>query len=145
MSGTDAYSRGSLRRSYTEAWRKHLAAAPLTALEASIADVVAAHPEYQALITDEGAALAYEPGGGGGTDNPFLHLGLHLAVREQVATDRPPGIRELHRQLRAQSPRGHAADHALMQALGETLWEAQSAGRAPDEQAYLARARRQLR
>jgi hypothetical protein len=25
-------------------------------------------------------------------ENPFLHMGLHLALREQIATDRPAGI-----------------------------------------------------
>jgi len=36
----------------------------------------------------------------------------------------------------------HAAEHAMMEALGETLWEAQRAGAAPDEKGYLARLRR---
>ena len=28
----------------------------------------------------------------GGQANPFLHMGLHLGIREQVATDRPAGL-----------------------------------------------------
>ncbi|WP_204318325.1 DUF1841 family protein [Serratia marcescens] len=34
-----------------------------------------------------------------GETNPFLHMGLHLAVREQVATDRPQGIRTVYTKL----------------------------------------------
>jgi len=32
----------------------------------------------------------------------------------------------------------HAAEHAMIECLGEALWQAQRSGRAPDEAAYLA-------
>ena len=140
----DSHSRDELRRTYSEAWRKYLDHAPLTPLEAMITDVIGAHPEYQALVADAGAALAFEPGGTGGTENPFLHMGLHLAVRDQVSIDRPPGVRELHRLLQDRYGDLHRAEHALMEALGETLWQAQRAGRPPDEGYYLALARARL-
>ncbi len=38
----------------------------------------------------------------------------------------------------------HRAEHALMEALAETLWQAQRAGMPPDEGQYLARVRRRL-
>jgi hypothetical protein len=71
-------------------------------------------------------------------------MGLHLAVREQVSIDRPPGVRELLRLLQARHGDLHRAEHALMEALGEALWQAQRAGTAPDEGHYLALARRRL-
>ena len=138
-------SREELRRSYASAWRKRLERSPLTPLEVLITDVVALHPEYHALVGDPRAALEFEPDAARGEENPFLHLGLHLAVREQVAVDRPPGVRAIHLQLAAQCGDPHAAEHTMMQALAETLWEAQGSGRAPDEQAYMTRARRALR
>jgi hypothetical protein len=133
-----------LRKAYADAWAKHLARSPLTPLEAMITDVVAAHPEYQPIVGDAEAALAFEPGTAETAENPFLHMGLHLAVRDQVAIDRPPGVRELHRALQARHGDVHRAEHALMEALGETLWQAQRAGRPPDEGFYLALARRRL-
>jgi len=139
----DSYTREQLRQTYAEAWRKHLARAPLTPLEAMITDVIGAHPEYQAAVSDAGAAMAFEPGAAG-AENPFLHMGLHLAVREQVSIDRPPGVRELHRLLQTRYGDLHRAEHALMEALGEALWQAQRAGRPPDEQYYLGLARRHL-
>ncbi len=144
MSAFDSHSRDELRRSYTEAWRKHLAQAPLTPLEAMISDVVAVHPEYQALVADVDGAVAFESSGAGDGENPFLHMGLHLAVRDQVSIDRPPGVRELHRLLQARYGDLHRAEHALMEALGEALWQAQRAGRPPDESFYLALARGHL-
>jgi Domain of unknown function (DUF1841) len=137
-------SREQLRRSYADAWAKRLAHAPLTPLEALITDVIEAHPEYQALIADARKAEEFEAAAGSPAENPFLHMGLHLAVREQVSIDRPPGVRELQRQLLSSQGDPHQAEHALMEALGETLWQAQRAGRAPDETQYLNLARERL-
>src|SRR5258707_6658399 len=92
----DSYTRERLRQTYADAWRKHLAHSPLTPLEALITDVIGAHPEYQAIVSDANAALAFEPSVSTGAENPFLHMGLHLAVREQVSIDRPPGVLQLH-------------------------------------------------
>ncbi len=144
MSLFDTYSREQLRKAYADAWAKHLAHSPLTPLEAMITDVIGAHPEYQAIVCDPEAALAFEPGTPEIAENPFLHMGLHLAVRDQVSVDRPPGVRELHRALQARHGDVHRAEHMLMEALGETLWQAQRAGRPPDEGFYLALARRRL-
>ena len=144
MPAFDSQSREDLRRAYVEAWRKHLAHSPLTSLEAMIADVIGAHPEYQAIMADADAAAALATSGADGVENPFLHMGLHLAVRDQVSIDRPPGVRELHRLLQVRHGNLHGAEHALMEALGETLWQAQRAGRPPDEAEYLTLARRHL-
>jgi hypothetical protein len=141
MSVFDNYTREQLRRTYAETWAKHLARSPLTPLEALIADVIGAHSEYQSIVADADTALAFEADA---ADNPFLHMGLHLAVREQLSIDRPPGIRDLHRQLQAQFGESHLAEHALMEALGEELYLAQRNAIAPDEQQYLARARDRL-
>ena len=141
MTVSSAYSRDSLRQTYSAAWHKRLAGLPLSSLEALISDVIALHPEYQALIADSERAQAFEAETTGSSENPFMHLGLHLAVREQVVIDRPAGVRDLHLSLCATLSDAHRADHVLMQALGETLWEAQRSGQAPDESKYLARAR----
>jgi hypothetical protein len=144
MPVSDSYSREQLRQAYGEAWRKHLARSPLSALEAMIVDVIGAHPEYQALVGDADAAAAFEPAISGGGENPFLHMGLHLAIREQISIDRPPGVRELLHRLQARQGDPHGAEHVLMEALAETLWQAQRAGTPPDEGLYLTLARRRL-
>ncbi len=138
-------SREQLRQTYSEAWHKQVARLPLSPLEAMLVDVIALHPEYQALVADPVEAQGYEQGAQAGAENPFLHMGLHLAVREQLAIDRPPGIRELHRALQTAGHENHEAEHVLMQALGEVLWDAQRAGRVPDEREYLDKARRAIR
>jgi hypothetical protein len=135
------YSRDDLRRSYADAWRKHVARVPLTPLEALIADVLILHPEYHALVKDAPTAQAFDNPADGPRENPFLHMGLHLAVREQISIDRPPGIRALLQALEGTLGDRHDAEHALMESLAETLWEAQRSGRPPDEARYLELAR----
>ncbi|GAC1502747.1 MAG: DUF1841 family protein [Steroidobacteraceae bacterium] len=144
MTAFDSHSRDQLRKAYADAWRKHLANLPLTPLDTMIADVIRAHPQYHAIVGDPDAAMGFEPSALAGTDHPFLHMGLHLAVRDQVSVDGPPGVRELFLQLQARRGDGHRAEHALMEALAETLWQAQRDNRPPDEAIYLALARRRF-
>ena len=67
---------------------------------------------------------------------------MHLAIREQVGTDRPPGIRAIHAALARRLGDVHEAEHRMIECLGEALWNAQRAGTAPDETAYLEALRR---
>ena len=135
-------SREQLRRRYLEAWRKFSAREPLEPLEAQLAAVIAEHPEYIGWLESGDAALLADFTPAGGRENPFLHLGLHLAIREQVATDRPPGFAHVHQELVRRSESAHAAEHRMIEPLAETLWEAQRNARPPDEGAYLERLRR---
>jgi hypothetical protein len=132
-------SRDELRRVYVEAWRKHREGLPMEPLEAQVADIVVLHPEYQAVLEDPDNAVDRDYTPEGGQANPFLHMSLHLAVRDQIATDRPPGIRAAFQALAARIGSAHDAEHRIIECLAEALWEAQRAGRAPDEQAYLRR------
>jgi Domain of unknown function (DUF1841) len=135
------HNREQLRRIYLESWRKYTAREPLEPLQAQIAAVIAEHPEYVPLLESGPQALSADYTAEAGRENPFLHMGLHLAIREQVATDRPPGIAQIHQSLAQRLGDPHAAEHTMLEALAETLWQAQRAGRAPDEQRYLERLR----
>jgi len=134
-------SREQLRGAYREVWRKRREGLPLQALETQIADVIAAHPEYHGLLQDE-AALRQEFALDGGRENPFLHLGLHLALREQIATDRPAGIARLRQRLVALAGSEHAAEHRMIEVLASVLSEAQSSGLQAQDAVYLERLRR---
>lgn len=131
-------NRIEIRRVFTEAWRKHRAKEQTTPLETLISGIVEQHPEYHRLIENPDAALDRDFLPEGGETNPFLHLGMHISLQEQMATDRPAGISMLYQQLTAAIGDAHEAEHQLMECLGRMLWEAQSNGTVPDEQAYLA-------
>jgi hypothetical protein len=128
--------RDELRRRYYQAWQRRQQGLPLEALDAAIADVIQLHPEYHALFESDaalGEAFTVEQG----QTNPFLHMGLHLGLREQLATRRPAGIEAVHARLTRKLGSRHDAEHRMIEVLAQTLWDAQRAGRAPDEQNYL--------
>ena len=134
--------RSSLRRMYVEAWRKHRESLPVEPVESQIIDVIELHPEYWQPLESGAEALERDYTPEDGKTNPFLHMGLHLAIREQVSTNRPPGIADVHRALAAKFGDVHAAEHAMLECLGQALWQAQRSGLPPDEHAYLESLRR---
>ena len=127
--------RDSLRRAYAEAWQRRLDGLPLDLQQQRIADVLALHPEYQAFVLSPDA-LAQEFDGSDGRTNPYLHMGLHLAVREQIATRLPPEAVQAHARLAKRLGDAHAAEHRLIECLAQALWQGQRAGREPDMDAY---------
>jgi hypothetical protein len=135
-------SRADLRRMYAQAWRKFRERQPMEPLEAQVAAIIAEHPEYHAIVEAGEAALEAQFPPEAGMSNPFLHMGLHLALREQVGTDRPAGIAEAHERLVQRLGSVHEAEHRMVDVLAQTLWEAQQSGRMPEERAYLERIQR---
>ena len=135
-------SRDQLRQMYRDVWRKFQASQPLEPLEAQIAAVISEHPEYVSWLESGDDALRSDFTPETGRENPFLHMGMHLAIREQVSTDRPPGITAIHQKLSQRFRDAHQAEHAMVEALGETLWEAQRNNLPPDERLYLQRLER---
>lgn len=133
--------RDELRRSYAAAWRKRLGGQILQPLEAQIVAVIELHPEYHAWLAHPDAHTGDFPPEGG-VQNPYLHMGLHLAIRDQVATDRPAGIARVHRRLVKKRGDPHAAEHAMAECLAAAIREAQRGHAAPDEAAYLESLRR---
>ena len=134
-------SREQVRRFFCDAWKKHLDRLPLVGAEVTAADIAQRHPEYHALLADADAAVNKDWVPEGGEMNPFLHLSLHLAIHEKASTDHPPGIRLAFEQLRARLD-PHAAEHVLLECLGETIWKAQRNGQAMDAAAYVDAVRR---
>ena len=131
-------TRDQARLFFCDTWSKYRRGAPLTALEQTALNVVLLHPEYQRLLEDPQDSLTRDYAPGSGALNPFLHLSLHLAIEEQLSIDQPAGIRACYERLASASGSEHDAKHDVLECLGETIWEAQRLGRAPDEQAYLA-------
>lgn len=138
-------NRDELRAFYFDTWRKHQQGLALSALESLIVKAILAHPEYQPLLNagaDKAGARDYMPELG--ETNPFLHMGLHLALWEQEATDRPAGIKSLLWSLRLQQGDAHQAEHLAIEVLAEVMWQSQRDNRLPDEQAYLSLLRQRL-
>ncbi len=117
----------ALRNYYTVSWKKHHEQLTLTDLERQIVEVINEHPEYHSFIEHP-------------QDNDdksfYLHLGLHLGLREQLNTDRPMGILTIFKTL-SEKVGAHEAEHKMMSVLEVALWEAQKNNVMPSENAYL--------
>ncbi len=131
-----------VRRFFCSTWSKLRRGQPLDLMQALAARWIDLHPEYHADLGDEAAALAAVYGVDGGRENPFLHLGMHLTIDEQVSIDQPSGIRDAVQRLAQRLGSMHAAQHAVMECLGAMIWTSQRSGAPPDGQAYVEAVRR---
>jgi hypothetical protein len=130
-------SRDEARRFFSDTWAKYRRGEQLVGLEQTVLRVVLLHPEYHAILEHPERHVERDYAPEGGDVNPFLHLSLHLAVAEQLSIDQPPGLAERYRALTLHTGSEHDALHAILECLGETLWQAQRTGTAPDEGVYL--------
>jgi hypothetical protein len=134
MFGSD---RNTLRKFYQDSWQKSQQNLPISTLEQQVVTVIAEHPEYhKAILTDHAAQKDWAVESG--DTNPFLHLGMHLALREQISTDRPAGIARCYHELCISTQEPLEAEHQMMDCLGEAIWKAQGNQTTPDESQYLA-------
>ncbi|MDX2345942.1 MAG: DUF1841 family protein [Legionella sp.] len=122
---------------FFEAWKKHKQSVPLTPLEVQLVDVILAHPEFHAVLDNPNSASNHTYFAELGDTNPFLHMGLHLALREQISTNRPDGIHQAYQNLNQHIKNPLDAEHLFMQCLEDCLWRAQKNNTIPDESAYL--------
>lgn len=129
--------RRQMRQQFIDAWAKAQNRQPLMPLEAMIVDAIAEHPEYHALMSDPERALEQDWHPEQGETNPFLHLSMHLSIREMVQTDQPRGMRAAFDTVAKALGDTLEAEHRIMDCLGEVLWRAQRDNQPPDEQALL--------
>jgi hypothetical protein len=131
-----------VRRFFCATHAKQRERRPLDAMEAIAARWIDAHPEYDADLADEAAALAAVYAVEDGRTNPFLHLSMHLTIEEQCSIDQPRGIRQAVELLAARRGSLHDAHHEVMECLGAMIWSSQRSGLPPDGEAYLEAVRR---
>ena len=135
-------SQHDVRRFFCDVLRKQREGVPMSPMESMAADWIAEHPEYHADLADAEAAVSRNYAVEDGRTNPFLHLSMHLSIAEQCGIDQPTGIRQAVELLAARRNSLHAAQHEVMECLGEMIWTSQRSGLPPDGQAYLEAVRR---
>ena len=130
-------NRREMRNVFFRSWQRHCAHEPLEGAEKLLIAVALRHPEYHTLLDapETNSEREYFPELG--ETNPFLHMAMHMAIEEQLALNRPPGIRQHFAALCAQAGDDHAAQHRVMECLGEALWRAGRNGGEVDQAGYL--------
>lgn len=126
------------RQLFFSSWEQFQQKKALSALEQQLVQVILDHPEYQSIIENRNKFQEHSYYPEFGETNPFLHMGLHLAIREQVVTNRPAGIKPLFQQLVQKYQDPLAVEHLMMEQLAECLWLSQKNNQPPDEQNYLS-------
>lgn len=129
-------NRNDVRRMYFTAWHKAQQKSVMEPLESLIADVIQAHPEYHSFLNNADNIDKDFPIEHGQT-NPFMHMGMHMAIKEQLSVDQPLGIRDVYQQLMVRHQDEHNVEHQVMECLGKVLWEAQANNQLPDMIKYM--------
>ena len=130
-------TREEVRRFFCDTWKKKTGDQILTPMETIAGDWMVEHPEYHALLADPEGAITQDYTPERGETNPFLHLSMHLSISEQISIDQPPGIKEVSEKLAKKKGSAHDAQHAMMECLGQVMWEAQREGQALSPEKYL--------
>ena len=120
------------RQFLARSWQKYNNNEPLEALETLLASIIQIHPEYHDLINNIDADYFPEQG----EVNPFLHINLHLALRDQLSINQPPGIKEAYDTLLAKLKDEHAVEHLMMDCIAEMIFSSQKNNTPMDQQAY---------
>ena len=103
----------AMRQVFIDSWHKHQQQQPASALEQQIAHIILQHPDMHRPLQQPGAVHDH--------DAMFLHLSTHLALLEQLNTDRPAGIVRIHHALCQKISDPHHASHLMMQCLLDNL------------------------
>lgn len=135
-------SPSDVRRFFCTVYQKSKTGQALEAIEVIASRWMDEHPEFHAELADVATALQKVTDQTAGESNPFLHLSMHLTITEQCSIDQPRGIRQAVELLTARRGDLHQAHHEVMECLGQMIWDAQRAGRAPDGAAYIAAVQR---
>lgn len=128
-------NRDAYRQLFFNVWAKYQKQLALQPVEQQVLEVIVAHPEYHALLN---APQQYMTQEFELEENPFFHMSLHIAIREQLVLDRPAGIKQVHRQLLTKFANAHDAEHYMATVLARVMYTAQQNGLPPDEKEYLA-------
>ncbi|BAS67208.1 MAG: DUF1841 family protein [Gammaproteobacteria bacterium] len=121
------------RQFLANAWQKFLNKKPLDPLEDQLTKVIEMHPEYHTYINDIESDYFPEQG----EVNPFLHINLHLSLREQLSINQPIGIQGYYQKIVKKVQDPHAAEHKMMDCIAEMIFSSQKNKTPMDHQAYI--------
>ena len=131
--------RTQLRQTFFNAWDKHLNKQATEALDQQIIEVIALHPEYLFVFENKEKYLDKDYIPENNEANPFLHMSLHLGLREQLNTNRPEGIRQIFEKLCHKTQDPHDSEHQMFECMMEMLWQSQRDGSMPDDDVYITK------
>ena len=121
------------REFLANSWQKYTRNKPLEPLEKQLASIIEIHPEYHDLIGNIDSECLPEHDG----VNPFLHINLHLALRDQLSSNQPKGVKEVHQKLINHCKDPHEVEHLMMECIEEMIYISQKSNTTMDQESYL--------
>ncbi len=121
------------RQFLANAWQKFLDKKALDPLEDQLTQVIEMHPEYHKLISNIESDFFPESG----EVNPFLHINLHLSLREQLSINQPQGINEYYQKILEKVKDPHEVEHLMMDCIAQMIFSSQKNNMPMDHQAYI--------
>ena len=121
------------REFLANAWQKHLNNDNLEPLEYQLALIIDSHPEYHKIINDLNSDYFPEQG----EINPFLHINLHLALKDQLSINQPKEINSIYQKLLKKYNDPHEVEHLMMECIAEMIFTAQKNNTEFDQHKYL--------
>jgi hypothetical protein len=128
-------NRDAYRQTFFAVWQKYRKKLPLEPLEKQLIEVMLLHPEYHPYLDKPKAFEAQEFSI---EENPFFHMSLHLAVRDQLRMGKPDGVKDIYRQLVEKYGNDIEAEHKMMACIANMIWTSQKTGEVASEEDYLA-------
>jgi len=128
------------RQFLARSWQKFTNNESLEPLEIQLTSIIQIHPEYHELINNVDSNYFPEQG----EVNPFLHINLHLALRDQLSINQPSGIKKAYDELLAKLKDEHAVEHLMMDCIAEMIFSAQKDDAPIDHKAYFQRIQHQV-
>ena len=129
-------SREQARQLFFDSWRKYRQQKILSGIETLAIEVILLHPEYHNVLENADRNLDKDYLPEDGNVNPFLHMSMHLAIKEQLSINQPIGICERFAQFQKKIGDEHAAVHKVMECLAEMIWQAHRNQTIPDADIY---------
>ena len=125
--------RNKQRKFLVRSWQKYTSNKPLEPLEEQLASIIEIHPEYHEIFDN----IDYEYFPEKGETNPFLHINLHLALRDQLSIDQPKGVKAVHQKLINYYKDPHVVEHLMMECIAEMIYLSQKNNKNMNQESYL--------
>jgi len=92
-------SRHQSRQFFFDTWHKYHHQELLSDMEKIALNIILLHPEYHSILDDTERYHDKDYPPEMGNTNPFLHMSMHIAIKEQLSIDQPSGIKERFNRL----------------------------------------------
>lgn len=130
-------SREQVRQLFFQTWEKYQKHEILSGIETIALEIVLMHPEYHSVLNNPERFIDQNYSPEIGDTNPFLHMSMHVAIKEQLSINQPIGICERFERLLEITGNEHDSTHHVMECLAEMIWQAQRQNSEPDATIYL--------